>query len=179
MWRPAVLRFAVLCGIATVACWSGSNAPRTAPIENRGAPLVQERAKPYWCSISDSGYDYPQMPCSIRTVDGQRVLVKLAGSQRIRGVITPTQDGFSFDGELFCPWGDCTKHLVGTFRPTGDGALLGTFEGDSMTVMLVRAPADSAWGGSGYGGTGYGGVSYGGLGYGGYGYGGRKHRKQY
>ena len=171
MWCPAVLRFSVLCGIATLACWSGHGASRTTPIENRGAPLVQERVEPYWCSISDSGYDYPQMPCSIRTVDGQRVLVKLAGSQRIRGVITPTGEGFSFDGELFCPWGDCTKHIVGTFRPTGDGALRGTFEGDSMTVTLMRAPADSAWGGAGYGGLGYGGA-----GYGGHGYGGRKHR---
>jgi hypothetical protein len=177
MWRSAVLRFAVLSGIATFACWSGNNAPRTqTPIDNRGAPLAQETpAEPYWCSISDSGYDYPQMPCSIRTVDGQRVLAKLAGSQRIRGVITPSGDGFSFDGELFCPWGDCTKRLVGTFRPTGDGALRGTFDGDSMIVTLVRAPADSAWGGSGYGGASYGGAGYGGFGYGGA----RKHRKPY
>lgn len=172
MWRSAVLRFSVLCSIATFACWTGSSASRIGAIENRGAPLVQDRAEPYWCSISDSGYDYPQMPCSIRTVDGQRVLVKLAGSQRIRGVITPTGDGFSFDGELFCPWGDCTKRMVGTFRPTGDGALRGTFEGESMTVTLVRAPADTAWGGAGYGGAGYGGA-----GYGGHSYGGRKHRK--
>jgi hypothetical protein len=164
MGRSAVLRFGVLAGITTFACWSGNTASSTTPIENRSAPLVQApRPEPYWCSISDSGYDYPQMPCSIRTVDGQRVLAKLAGSQRIRGVITPQGEGFAFDGELFCPWGDCTKHLVGVFQPTGDGALRGTFEGDSMIVTLVRAPASSAWGGASYGGDGYGGGGYGGA----------------
>jgi hypothetical protein len=157
MRRSAVVRFGVLVGITTFACWSGNTAPATTPIENRGAPLEQDQAEPYWCSISDGGYDYPQMPCSIRTIDGKRVLAKLAGSQRFRGVITPRGHGFAFDGEFFCPWGDCTKRLVGEFQPMGDGTLRGTFEGDSMIVTMVRAPADSAWGGASYGGDGYGG----------------------
>jgi hypothetical protein len=163
MGRSAVLRFGVLAAITTFACWSGNTGPRMTPIENRGAPLAQEpRVEPYWCSISDGGFDYPQMPCTIRMVDGRRVLAKLAGSQRIRGVITPRGDGFTFDGELFCPWGDCTKHLVGVFQPTGDGGLRGTFDDESMAITLVRAPDSSAWGGAGYGGDGYGGGGYGG-----------------
>lgn len=172
MWRSAVLRYGVLAGIATLACWSSAKPARETPIENR-EPLVAEShdGKAYWCSIRDGEYEYPQMPCAIRNIDGRLILAKLAGSQRIRGVVHPRGGGFTFDGELFCPWGDCTKPLHGVFEPIGNGALRGTFEGDDMIVTLVPAPAGSAWGGAGYGGNGYGGFGYGGWGYGGATYG--------
>lgn len=169
MWRPAVVRCAVLAGIATLACWRGEPPPRNTPIENRGgsATVVDDEPRAYWCSISDDGYDYPQMPCAIRKIDGRLMLAKLAGSQRFRGVIRPRGRGFLFDGELYCPWGDCTRPLRGTFVPTGDGALQGTFDDATLVVTLVPAPANSPWGGASYGGDGYGGFEYGGWGYGG------------
>ncbi len=167
MWRSTVVRAAVLGGIATLACWSGKAPPRDTPIHNRG-PLTLASAPtqhPYWCSISDGGFDYPQMPCAIRTIDGERILAKLAGSQRFRGVVTPRGAGLAFEGELFCPWGDCQKQLRGSFEPIGNGALRGTFENEAMVVTMVPAPANSAWGGASYGGDGYGGFAYGGYSY--------------
>jgi hypothetical protein len=167
MRRPAVLRFGLLAGIATFACWSGPSAPRTTPIENRRPIQQTDVSEAWWCSISHGDYEYPQMPCEIRTVAGERMLVKLAGSQRFRGVITPRGRGFRFEGELYCPWGDCSKQLVGEFQPVADGSLRGTFADDGMIVTLVRAPANTAWGGASYGGATYGGSGYGGFGYGG------------
>lgn len=162
------MRLAVVVWIGTVACWRGSQPPRDTPLENRG-PIAQDDrdGTAYLCSIRDGEFEYPQMPCAIRTVDGAQVLAKLAGSQRFRGVVKPHAGGFTFDGQMFCPWGDCAKALVGVFVPLGDGSLQGRFENESMIVTLVPAPAGSAWGGVSYGGDGYGGVGYGGAGYGG------------
>jgi hypothetical protein len=169
MWRSSVVRLVVLASIATFACWSGNPAPRDTPLENRKPLTADDHApkqKPYWCAISDGGFDYPQMPCAIRTIGGKLILAKLAGSQRFRGVITPRGQGFVFDGELYCPWGDCQKPLRGSFEPIGSDSMRGTFDDDSMIVTLVPAPANSAWGGTSYGGDAYGGSGYGGFGYG-------------
>jgi hypothetical protein len=142
MWRSAVVRFGLVASLATVACWhGGTGAPRDTPIENRGPLLVaSDRVGPYWCSIRDGEYEYPQMPCAIREVGGKLMLAKLAGSQRFRGVITLQGRSFNFDGEFYCPWGDCQKPLHGVFEATGDQTWRGTFDGDTMIVTLVRAP---------------------------------------
>jgi hypothetical protein len=92
--------------------------------------------------------------------------------------VIPQGEGFAFEGEYYCPWGDCTQPLHGVFEPAGKGGYRGTFRDSTVTVMLIPAPADSTWGGATYGGDGYGGFGYGGFGYGGGAYGGlpAKHR---
>jgi hypothetical protein len=155
-----------IAGIATVACWT-SAPPEDTLIANRGGPTPVSTA--YLCSIEDRGYRYPQFPCAIREIDGRLVLAKLGGSQRFIGEVRPQGRGFTFDGEFYCPWGDCHQALHGVFEPAGRGALRGTFRDASFVVTLVRAPAGSEWGGASYGGDGYGGFGYGGWGYGAYG----------
>jgi hypothetical protein len=125
----------------------------------------------YLCSIEDGGYRYPQMPCVVKNVDGKFILAKMAGSQRFRGEIRRVATGFLFDGEYYCPWGDCTQAMHGEFVRRANGDLVGRFRDASVVVTLVPAPANVAWGGAGYGGDAYGGFGYGGSGYGGSGYG--------
>ncbi len=175
MRRPAVLHF----GLAfVVACWSGKTTETTTPGPSLEAG-TRDVTGPYWCSIDDAGYEYPRYPCVIKKVGNKLMLAKLGGSQRIRGVITLDKgEGFTFVGELYCPWGDCTEEMRGRFRPLGKGGYKATLNGPldhhdeaGMIVQLVPAPAN-AFGGSGYGGDGYGDpFGYGGAAYGGAGYG--------
>ncbi len=157
---------AVVCVLA--ACWS--NAQQT--IDNHPASTValamRDLTGAYWCSIASDGYTYDPFPCSIRKVDHRFVLAKLGGSQRFTGEVKPLDSGFSFSGEFYCPWGDCTQPMRGAFRPDPSGALVGKFREAKIIVTMVPAP-DSAFGGVGYGGDGYGG--FGGIGYGGTTYG--------
>lgn len=176
MWRPAVVRFGVLASLAVVACGGGRKGAGTGgdtTIGNRSALSASDTglAAQYWCSIRNGEFEYPQMPCVIEQGrDGRYVLAKLAGSQRFRGVVKPRGDGFTFDGEFYCPWGACTKPLHGVFKATGDGRLRGTFDDETLVVTLTRA-GSGAFGGAGYGGAAYGGLGYGGGGYGGSRYG--------
>ncbi len=163
MWRPAVVRFGML---AIVACSGGSKGTRNETIDNRGALATEsDLTSAYWCSIRSGEFEYPQMPCVIEKVDGRFMLAKLAGSQRFRGIVKPRGGGFTFDGELYCPWGDCTQPLHGVFEPMSDGRLRGTFDDKALVVTLTRAARDG-FGGAGYGGAGYGGWGYGGSSYG-------------
>ncbi|HLL22203.1 MAG TPA: hypothetical protein VK427_08725 [Kofleriaceae bacterium] len=166
MRSPAVfhLGFAVMA-----ACWSGQGDSTTTPQPTLEAAR-RDVTGPYWCSIDDAGYEYPRYPCLIKTVGNKLVLAKLGGTQRIRGhIVLDKQDGFTFVGELYCPWGDCTEQLRGRFRPTSRGGFKGTLRGPldhggggdegstggGMIVQLIPAPAN-AFGGNGYGGDGYG-----------------------
>jgi hypothetical protein len=145
-----------------VACWSGK--PSESTIDNHGGG-ERDLTASFFCSIEEAGFKYPGYPCAIRKIEGHWVLAKLAGSQRFRGEVLPRGEGFTFEGEFYCPWGDCDKPLHGVFKPAGQGALRGTFRDDEMIVTLVPAP-DSAFGGASYGGDGYGGFGYGGATYG-------------
>jgi len=168
MWPPAILRFGMLVSITAFACSGGGKGGDTTTIGNRG-PLVAsegDMTAAYWCSITSGEYDYPAMPCVIRKVGTSFMLAKLAGSQRFRGVVRPKGDGFTFDGEFYCPWGDCTQPLHGVFAQAGEGKLRGTFDDKSIVVTMTKAPQNSEWGGVGYGGDGYGGGGYGGSTYG-------------
>jgi hypothetical protein len=151
---PAVLRSAALCAIACVH----HDAP--VPVANHLEPGAPDLTGQYWCSIDETGYDYPKYPCMIRRVGGQVLLAKLSGSQRFTGVVTPDGEGFKFTGKLYCPWGDCNQALHGAFVRVDHGELKGTFADDAMIVRLVRTPAN-AFGEAGYGGEGYGGDGYG------------------
>lgn len=189
MWRPAVSRFGPALSLAFVACWSGRTEPEQPQVvSNQLEPAAPDITGPYWCSIDQDGYDYPRYPCVIRKVGDKLMLAKLGGSQRVRGEIRIDGPGFTFTGELFCPWGDCTEPMRGKFRPSGRGGFKGELmnpmvkrapaqhaddEGedyaDIMTLTLAPAPRD-AFGGAAYGGDGYG-DPFGGRGYGGRGYG--------
>src|SRR6188768_2047738 len=71
----------------------------------------------YSCSIADSGYQYPPFRCVVYSgEDGGQVLEKMGGSQRFRGrVLQDGGDGFRFDGTFYCPQGDCTENVSGSF----------------------------------------------------------------
>ena len=153
----------VLGAIALVAtsCWRGR--PQGAALENRAAASERDLTAAYFCSIQDGGHRYPPYPCAVRKIDGRWLLAKLAGSQRFRGEVRPRGEGFSFAGELYCPWGDCAQPLHGVFESLGEGRLRGRFRDARFVVLLEPAP-DTAFGGVGYGGDGYGGFGYGGHG---------------
>jgi hypothetical protein len=161
MWRPAIVRFGAIA--FAISCASGR---RDATIGNRAGGGQRDLSAAYFCSIHMDRYQYPRFPCVIRKVDGRWMLAKLGGSVRFRGEVRPEGHGLAFDGELYCPWGDCSKPLHGVFQPTGKpGALRGLFADAGVTTLLEPAP-DSAFGGAAYGGDGYGGFGYAGAGYG-------------
>lgn len=156
MGWPAVL----LC--ALVAC--GGTKP-SGSIGN-AAPLRQhDLTASYMCSIESEGFRYPRFPCAVRSVDGKYVLAKLAGSQRFRGEVRPVGEGFTFDGEFFCPFGDCTSRMHGEFVRRPNGTLVGRFD-EPRIVVTLEPTSDGAYGGDSYGGIGYGGWGYGGSSYG-------------
>lgn len=134
------------------------------PIENQARVAAADPSGGYWCSIEDSGYKYPPFPCAIRKVHDRFVLAKLGGSQRFAGEVRPTTGGFTFAGKFYCPYGDCTQALHGSFKSVANGALRGTFADARFIVRMVRAP-DGAFGGYEYGGDEYGGFEYGGVEY--------------
>ena len=145
--RPAVWRF----GALAIAAACSSARPASSTIDNRATGSLVGM---YWCAIEDRGFSYPQFACAIRQIDGRLMLAKLRGSQRFRGEIQPDREGFSFAGELYCPYGDCTQPLHGEFVRRDHG-LHGTFTDAKLTVRLIPAP-ENAFGGATYGGDGYG-----------------------
>jgi hypothetical protein len=161
MGWPAVSRSALLC--AVVAC---GGAKSNSAIGNRSSAAHDISAN-YFCSIESDGYHYPRFPCAIRAVGGKYELAKLGGSQRFRGEVRAVGDGFSFDGEFFCPFGDCTSPMHGEFVRRPNGTLVGTFREPAIVVTLEPSGDGGAYGGAAYGGDPYGGFGYGGTGYGG------------
>jgi len=116
----------------------------------------------YSCSIADSGYQYPPFRCVVYSgEDGGQVLEKMGGSQRFRGrVLQDGGDGFRFDGTFYCPQGDCTENVSGSFARAGDGAYRGTLDfakarQTQVTVSLQLAPGGFTYGGGSYGGAAY------------------------
>jgi hypothetical protein len=157
----------LLAVASCIAIWScgGGTSTRGAAIDR---PALAEIDGAYWCVIEQAALAYPAYACTIQNVDHRFVLAKLGGSQRFEGEIKPVGTGFSFDGVFFCPWGECTQPLHGTFEPS-DGGLVGTFRDSTMivrmtAVQLGAASHDSTLYGGGYGGASYGGTSYGGAG---------------
>jgi hypothetical protein len=145
---PAVLRFGGFI-LALGACWTATPTPLGIPPQ---APVetTPDLSGSYWCSIDEDGYEYPKYPCMIKKVDGELVLAKLSGSQRIRGLVKPNaRDGFSFSGEMYCPDGDCQQELHGSFKAVR-GGFRGKFREESLVVHLTPATA-SAFGGADYG----------------------------
>lgn len=89
-----------------------------APIGGTVAPGV------YKCEFTDGDVKYPVFRCVIKAVataggKNRLTLEKTAGSQRLRGAVTPSAKGFDFSGEFFCPRGDCTEQVQASFVRTG------------------------------------------------------------
>lgn len=170
MFPAAAQRISLACiASAGVACGGTKHDPSLSN-QAHGAG-GHDMTAAYLCSIEDGGFRYPQMPCVVKSVGGKYMLAKLAGSQRFRGEVRPVGEGFSFDGEYYCPWGDCTQPMHGEFVRRPSGELVGTFRDNQVIVRLTPAPSNTAWGGTSYGGDAYGGFGYGGMGYGGSSYG--------
>lgn len=142
--------------IGLVACSAGcTQSPATGTAQPKLETSGHDPRGTYWCTIDDESSEH-RFACVIKTVGSRLVLGKLTGSERIRGIVTPREDGFELTGELYCRWTKCTKPLVrGTFVPDGSGAYRGTFRDDPIVIRLMPAPAN-AFGGEGYGGDGYG-----------------------
>jgi len=145
---------ALALALALAAC--GSRPQAAAPIANTGtgtgtALTVEESGfsdGALWtCTIDD----YPAQPCKLsKTLDGWH-LAKLLGSQRFKGSLEATSSqSLRFVGEYFCPWGDCTMPMNGTFEADGD-SYVGSF-GDGAISLRYDAALAAEWGGAGYGG---------------------------
>jgi hypothetical protein len=137
--------------IAISGC-GGGNSTRPTTLDH---PAL---AGAYWCVIEHDDLAYPAYPCTIQTVDHRLVLAKLGGSQRFEGEIEAAGAGFSFDGVFFCPWGECTQPLHGTFEPS-EGGLVGTFRDSTIIVRMTAVQLGAA----SHDATLYGGASYGGA----------------
>ncbi len=141
--------------------------PSTLPA-NQGGPPGAEGAPAgglangeYSCSIEDSGYQYPPFRCVVYSGEnGGQVLEKMGGSQRFRGRVLQDGDGFRFDGTFYCPQGDCTENVSGSFARAGDGAYRGTLAFATGRQTPVTVSLQSTPGGMGYGGGTYGGATY-------------------
>lgn len=152
--------------VAAAACGHAREQP--ASLSNRAPAGAGPTAGDYACRITEGGYDYPPFHCVVEPRAGRLHLEKVEGSVRFRGWITPQGDGFAFDGELYCPWGDCTERVQTVFAADRAGGYRGTMtsvQSGPTTVTLVYVAG--GFGGAGYGGLGYGGEGYGGAAYGG------------
>ncbi|MBA3460214.1 MAG: hypothetical protein H0T46_09665 [Deltaproteobacteria bacterium] len=104
----------------------------------------------YWCAIDDE--DQLDFRCQIeRTAGGKLTLVKLSGSDRIRGELTVKGDELEFTGERYCVSEDCAIKLRGTFKPVGNGQYRGTFKDAPHVIKLAPMPVGA--GGSSDGGA--------------------------
>ncbi len=138
-----------------VACWSGGKLAEAPAPPPQLETAAHDPSGAYWCTIDEASFEHHRFACVIKRVGERLVLGKLGGSERLRGVVTPSADDFVFDGEVYCRWVNCTRPLRGTFTAVGRGEYRGTFRDDAMIVRLMPAPA-GAFGGAGYGGDGYG-----------------------
>jgi hypothetical protein len=95
----------------------------------------------YSCTFTQDDYTYSPFPCVIsQTAEGIQ-LEKTAGSQRIKGLVNITEDGFDFSGTYFCPFGDCTSNATGHFEKTEKGfnGTVKTDDGAATVVDLIKS----------------------------------------
>lgn len=89
----------------------------------------------YKCSFAQGNVRYANFRCVIHKDDTAKGevryrLEKLSGSQRIRGQVQPTDKGFQFSGEYFCPHGACDQKVSGAFTRTGRNSYEGTLDSE-------------------------------------------------
>jgi hypothetical protein len=180
--RRLLQRGLIIAATAAVAACVIRNAGPTS-IENRpsttgggATPAAPAGTMPavgsYACSFEEDGYQYPYFECAVSVgSDGVTYLEKRGGSQRIYGTVTEANGGFSFAGQFYCPYGDCTENVSGHFAKVGGSEWRGVL-GTANHPVVVRLVTALAFGGTTYGGAFYGGGLYGGGLYGGGLYGG-------
>ncbi|HTJ46242.1 MAG TPA: DUF4893 domain-containing protein [Kofleriaceae bacterium] len=122
----------------------------------------------YACRLDEGGYLYPPFRCVVEARGGRTWFEKVEGSVRFRGWLSREGDAFAFDGEVYCPWGDCTEKAHAVFAMDRSGAYRGTIKSmksGPITVLLSYVPGGGGAGGQGYGGEsyGYGGSTYSGT----------------
>ena len=105
----------------------------SAPSTSEGAEFIGT----YKCTFTQGEYSYPPFRCSISRRGAVLWLEKHTGSQRIRGEMAPTADGFHFSGTYFCPYGDCTRPVSGDFHCSGPRDCSGTLD-DGPPPTMVR-----------------------------------------
>lgn len=92
----------------------------------------------YACTFTQGDYTYDPFRCVIKKVDGRLQLEKLSGSQRIKGEIHLTEEGFTFEGIFFCPWGDCDSTASGEFTKISEGKYQGpVMTGEIETIITL------------------------------------------
>jgi hypothetical protein len=102
-------------------------------------PAEKELLGRYACTFTQGEVAYPAFPCVIEKRNDKPWLEKLGGSQRIKGEIVPSDEGFRFSGLFFCPFGSCDRNVKGDFRRTGAGQFQGSIDTEEPTlVKLVR-----------------------------------------
>ena len=163
MQRLGMLAFVA----AALGC--GHAAERREPLSNRVPTTTGGLAVgDYACRLDEGGYHYPPFRCVVSRKGARTWLEKVGGSVRVRGWLTRQGDRYAFDGEMFCPWGDCTEHVTTELASDGRGGWRGTVtSSQSGPMTMTLSYDDGALGGGGYGGGAYGGGEYGGYGYGG------------
>lgn len=154
-----ILMTSVAAALALAAC-GGS---KSTPISNAGGGGGSAPAGPSGAGWKDGALwtcqidDYDPQPCKLSQRDGGWHLDKLLGSQRFSGTVTEVGLALEFDGEYFCPWGDCTSPMKVDFSPVGDASdghvdAYGTdFDGQPISLRYDEA-LENEWGGAGYGG---------------------------
>jgi hypothetical protein len=117
-----------------------------AAAESSGAKSAEITGR-YACSFTlNSGTDhfsYPNFLCVISHDAGKLKLEKLSGSQRIKGAVSLTAAGFDFEGEFFCPDGDCTSKAYGHFEQLKPGKFHGELQqserpSETISVELTK-----------------------------------------
>lgn len=96
----------------------------------------------YSCTFTQGDFTYDPFTCVIKKVGDNLYLEKISGSQRIKGDINITENGFDFTGTYFCPYGECTAAATGQFKKTSEGKFEGPVYTDDQTphtlVSLVK-----------------------------------------
>lgn len=93
----------------------------------------------YACTFTQDDYTYDPFTCVIKQLGDELQLEKISGSQRIKGKILLTEEGFDFEGTYFCPWGDCTSPATGKFKKLAQGLYEGpVLTEDSTSPTIVK-----------------------------------------
>ena len=176
-----MLRLGSIAFVVAVACGPGVQHPTgqmlqgNVPTGVAGTRLALPDGD-YACTLTSGGYTYQPYLCRVATSDGVTRLVKLEGSQRVRGTLTFGSDANAqFHGEFYCAIGGCNRPIEAVLAQTAPHTWAGGI-GEDDALSLVYQPAGmyggasygaGFWGDDGLGGDGYGGGGYGGDGYGG------------
>lgn len=132
--RFAAAALVALFGPAAHAIAAEPAPDRRAPPPPPAAPAAPSiAAGNYKCSFAQGNFRYANFRCVVHkdeTAKGETRyrLEKQSGSQRIRGQVQPTEKGFQFSGEYFCPHGACDQKVSGTFVRTGRNSYEGTLD---------------------------------------------------